>query len=103
MRAERTGDESSSSIGRKGAAPGPRSRGIGSDLHPTQQAWLDQDVARCGFCQPSQIMAAVATVHQVHEQGRDITDADLDQIRNICRCGTYFRIRQAIKAAAANM
>jgi isoquinoline 1-oxidoreductase alpha subunit len=48
-------------------------------------------------------MAAVATVHEVHAQGRDITDADLEQIRNICRCGTYFRIRQAIKAAAASM
>ncbi len=68
-----------------------------------QRAWLDQDVAQCGFCQPGQIMAAVATVHHVHSQGRDITDADLDQIRNICRCGTYFRIRQAMKAAAANM
>ena len=76
---------------------------VGADLHPMQQAWLDQDVAQCGFCQPGQIMAAVATVHQVHAQGRDITDADLDQIRNICRCGTYFRIRQAIKAGAANM
>jgi isoquinoline 1-oxidoreductase alpha subunit len=76
---------------------------VGADLHPMQQAWLDQDVAQCGFCQPGQIMAAVATVHQVHAQGRDITDADLDQIRNICRCGTYYRIRRAIKAAAATM
>jgi isoquinoline 1-oxidoreductase alpha subunit len=76
---------------------------VGADLHPMQQAWLDQDVAQCGFCQPGQIMAAVATVHQVHAEGRDVTDADLDQIRNICRCGTYFRIRQAIKAGAANM
>jgi isoquinoline 1-oxidoreductase alpha subunit len=76
---------------------------VGADLHPMQQAWLDHDVAQCGFCQPGQIMTAVATVHQVHAQGRDITDADLDQIRNICRCGTYYRIRQAIKTAAANM
>ncbi len=75
----------------------------GADLHPMQQAWLDQDVAQCGYCQPGQIMAAVAKVRQVRAEGRDISDADLDELRNICRCGTYFRIREAIKAGAAHM
>ncbi|MEN3267926.1 (2Fe-2S)-binding protein [Pseudonocardia sp.] len=76
---------------------------VGKDLHPMQQAWLDNDVAQCGYCQPGQIMAAVALVQETQEQGRDITDDDLDQIRNICRCGTYHRIRDAIKAGAAKM
>jgi len=76
---------------------------VGRPLHPMQQAWLDHDVAQCGYCQPGQIMAAVAKVKQVRAEGRAITDADLDEIRNICRCGTYFRIREAIKAGAQNM
>ncbi|GHE09538.1 (2Fe-2S)-binding protein [Streptomyces alanosinicus] len=76
---------------------------VGADLHPMQQAWLDQDVAQCGYCQPGQIMAAVALVRKVAEESREITDADLDTIRNVCRCGTYFRIRQAIKAGAEKM
>ncbi len=76
---------------------------VGKPLHPMQQAWLDIDVAQCGYCQPGQIMAAVALVKKVKAQGRSITDADLDGIRNICRCGTYPRIREAIKAGAAKM
>lgn len=76
---------------------------VGADLHPMQQAWLDQDVAQCGYCQPGQIMAAVALVKRVAGEGRQITDADLDGIRNICRCGTYVRIRDAVKAGAENM
>ena len=48
-------------------------------------------------------MAAVALVKQVSAEGREITDADLDEIRNICRCGTYPRIREAIEAGAAQM
>ncbi|MGW0890929.1 (2Fe-2S)-binding protein [Saccharopolyspora sp. NPDC002578] len=76
---------------------------VGQDLHPMQEAWLEEDVAQCGYCQPGQIMAAVAKVRQVTEEGRDITDADLDEIRNICRCGTYTRIRKAIKSGAQNM
>jgi isoquinoline 1-oxidoreductase alpha subunit len=71
----------------------------GADLHPMQQAWLDQDVAQCGYCQPGQIMAAVALVRQLAIEGRDVTDDDLDAIRNVCRCGTYPRIREAIRAA----
>ncbi|MDP9093811.1 MAG: (2Fe-2S)-binding protein [Actinomycetota bacterium] len=76
---------------------------VGRGLHPMQEAWLQFDVAQCGYCQPGQIMAAVAKVRQVHAEGREISDADLDEIRNICRCGTYFRIREAIRAAAAQM
>ena len=76
---------------------------VGADLHPMQQAWLDNDVAQCGYCQPGQIMAAVALVKQVQAEGRAITDADLDSLRNICRCGTYSRIREAIQAGAQHM
>jgi isoquinoline 1-oxidoreductase alpha subunit len=76
---------------------------VGKELHPMQQAWIDHDVAQCGYCQPGQIMAAVALVKDAHASGRQITDADLDQLRNVCRCGTYPRIRDAIKQGAANM
>jgi isoquinoline 1-oxidoreductase alpha subunit len=76
---------------------------VGQDLHPMQEAWLEQDVAQCGYCQPGQIMSAVALVHKVRAEGRAITDEDLDQIRNICRCGTYSRIRAAIRSGAARM
>jgi isoquinoline 1-oxidoreductase alpha subunit len=76
---------------------------VGADLHPMQQAWLDNDVAQCGYCQPGQIMAAVALVKEATAQGRTVTDADLDGLRNICRCGTYTRIREAIAAGEAAM
>ncbi|MET7903249.1 (2Fe-2S)-binding protein [Streptomyces sp. NPDC005336] len=76
---------------------------VGADLHPMQEAWLEYDVAQCGYCQPGQIMAAVAKVKQARAAGHEIGDSDLDEIRNICRCGTYNRIREAIKAGAANM
>ncbi len=75
----------------------------GADLHPMQQAWLDRDVAQCGYCQPGQIMAAVALVWKVRREGRSITEADLDAIRNICRCGTYTRIREAIAQGERRM
>ena len=68
----------------------------GDTLHPVQQAWLDEDVAQCGYCQPGQIMAAVALLKRTSEP----TDEDIDKIENVCRCGTYFRIRRAIKRAA---
>jgi isoquinoline 1-oxidoreductase alpha subunit len=66
-------------------------------LHPVQQAWLDLDVAQCGFCQPGQIMAAAALLKATPQP----TDADIDTIENVCRCGTYVRIRAAIHRAAA--
>jgi isoquinoline 1-oxidoreductase alpha subunit len=68
-----------------------------------QQAWLDFDVAQCGYCQPGQIMEAVALVNDARSQGRTLTDDDIDQIRNVCRCGTYPRIREAITSAAGSM
>ena len=76
---------------------------VGKDLHPMQEAWIDEDVAQCGYCQRGQIMAAVAKVNQARREGRVISDADFDEIRNICRCGTYFRIREATRAGAKNM
>ena len=80
----------------------PRQRGE-NGLHPMQEAWLEEDVAQCGYCQPGQIMNAVALVKKVRREGRALTQADLDQIRNICRCGTYTRIRQAIQKGARDM
>ena len=77
---------------------------VGRDLHPMQEAWMKLDVAQCGYCQPGQIMTAVALVNEIRSSGRSrITDADLDTIRNVCRCGTYPRIREAIFEGAANM
>lgn len=66
--------------------------------HPLQKAWLDVDVAQCGFCQSGQIMAAAALLaNNPHP-----TDADIDRTvgRNVCRCGTYLRIREAVHRAA---
>jgi isoquinoline 1-oxidoreductase subunit alpha len=66
-------------------------------LHPVQQAWLDLDVPQCGYCQSGMIMAVVALLKEKPKP----TDADIDAaITNICRCGTYRRIRAAIHAAA---
>ncbi len=76
---------------------------VDRDLHPMQEAWLEEDVSQCGYCQPGQIMAAVALVRKVRAEGRAITDADLDGLRNICRCGTYPRIRTAIKKGESRM
>lgn len=76
---------------------------VGEELHPMQRAWIDRDVAQCGYCQPGQIMAAVALVRAVRREGRAITDDDLDGIRNICRCGTYTRIREAVHQGAGQM
>jgi isoquinoline 1-oxidoreductase alpha subunit len=66
--------------------------------HPVQQAWQEIDVAQCGYCQAGQIMSAVALIQQKPKP----TDADIDQAMNgnICRCGTYLRIREAVKRAA---
>lgn len=65
-------------------------------LHKVQQAWIDAQVPQCGYCQSGQIMAAVALIQQT---GRP-TDAQIDEaMTNICRCGTYPRIRKAIRAA----
>jgi isoquinoline 1-oxidoreductase subunit alpha len=72
--------------------------GIGANaLHPVQKAWLAQDVPQCGYCQSGVIMAVAALLNAKPKP----TDADIDAaITNICRCGTYQRIRAAIHAAA---
>ena len=68
----------------------------GGRLHPVQQAWIDHDVAQCGYCQAGQIMAAAALLERTPRPSR----ADIDTIGNLCRCGTYPRVRKAILAAA---
>ena len=75
----------------------------GGDLHPVQQVWIEEDVAQCGFCQPGQIMAAVGLIEDALAEGREVTDDDLDSLRNVCRCGTYPRVRTAIRKAAEVM
>jgi isoquinoline 1-oxidoreductase subunit alpha len=65
-------------------------------LHPVQQAWIDEDVAQCGYCQAGQIMAAVDLLTRKPQP----TDAEIASISNYCRCGTYPRIRKAIRRAA---
>jgi isoquinoline 1-oxidoreductase alpha subunit len=74
-----------------------------SGLHPVQEAWIKYDVAQCGYCQPGQVMAATALINRVKKTGRKISEADLDTLRNVCRCGSYPRIRQAVKEAASKM
>ncbi len=78
----------------EGLAQGPR-------LHPVQDAWIEADVPQCGYCQSGQVMSAAALLSTQKEP----TDADIDAAMsgNICRCGTYQRIRAAIKLAAARM
>lgn len=69
-----------------------------TEIHPVQQAWEDLDVPQCGYCQPGQIMTATALLSQKPHP----TDADIDAAMsgNLCRCGTYPRIREAIHHAA---
>ena len=70
----------------------------GGKLHKVQKAWLDHDVPQCGYCQSGMIMAVAALL----KKNPKPTDADIDAaITNICRCGTYARIRTAIHTAAA--
>lgn len=66
--------------------------------HPVQQAWIDEQVPQCGYCQSGQIMSAIALL----ERNPDPSDADIDRAMsgNVCRCGTYPRIRRGIKRAA---
>lgn len=73
----------------------------GGALHPVQQAWVDEQVAQCGYCQAGQIMTAVALLARTPSP----TDPEIDEAMsgNLCRCGTYPRIRAAIHRAAALM
>jgi len=68
-------------------------------LHPLQKAWMEVDVAQCGYCQAGQLMSAAALL----KQHPNPTDAEIDAAMegNVCRCGTYLRIREAIHKAAA--
>jgi isoquinoline 1-oxidoreductase alpha subunit len=76
----------------EGLAPGE------SQLHVVQQAWLDEDVPQCGYCQAGQIMAAADLL----ARNPAPSDADIDaSMSNICRCGTYVRIRKAVHRAVA--
>lgn len=68
----------------------------GAELHAVQTAWIEADVPQCGYCQAGQIMAAVDLLERVP----DPDDADIATLTNLCRCGTYPRIRRAIKRAA---
>lgn len=69
-------------------------------LHPIQQAWIDEQVPQCGYCQPGMIMAVSAMLKETPEP----SDAQIsEQITNVCRCGTYPRIRKAIHRAAKAM
>lgn len=68
--------------------------------HPVQQAWIEEDVAQCGYCQTGQIMTVVALL----KANAQPTDAEIDAaLTNLCRCGTYHRIRKAVHRAAALM
>ena len=70
----------------------------GGNLHPLQTAWIDHDVAQCGYCQAGQIMSAAALLDSNPNPSDDDIDAAL--AGNYCRCGTYVRIRAAVHAAA---
>jgi isoquinoline 1-oxidoreductase alpha subunit len=72
--------------------------GHSDTLRRVQRAWVEHQVPQCGYCQPGQIMAAVGLLHG---RGGDPSDAEIDAaITNVCRCGTYGRIRAAIHSAA---
>ena len=68
----------------------------GRELHPVQKAWIEEDVAQCGYCQAGQILAAVDLLARKPQP----SDAEIAAVGNLCRCGTYPRIRRAIRRAA---
>jgi isoquinoline 1-oxidoreductase alpha subunit len=82
-------------------SPGVASResGVGNRFHPVQQAWIDLDVAQCGYCQAGQIMTAAALLARTPSPSDEQIAAAMQG--NLCRCGTYMRIREAVKRAAA--
>jgi isoquinoline 1-oxidoreductase alpha subunit len=76
--------------------------GLGaSGMHPVQKAWMQINVPQCGYCQPGQMMQASSLLKTT----KNPTDADIDAAMsgNICRCGTYQRVRAAIKTAAKEL
>jgi isoquinoline 1-oxidoreductase alpha subunit len=87
------------SVDQVGDRPITTIEGLSTDGdHPLQQAWLAENVAQCGYCQPGQIMTAAALL----AENPNLSDADIDAAMsgNLCRCGTYQRIRRAIHHAA---
>lgn len=89
-------------VGSVGDAAITTIEGLSADgLHPVQQAWLDADVVQCGYCQPGQIMEAAALL----ARNPSPSDADIDAALagNVCRCGTYSRVRAAVKLAAGRL
>ncbi len=75
--------------------------GLGAKgLHSVQQAWIDEQVPQCGYCQPGMIMATVALLEKDPAPSDEVIDAN---ITNLCRCGTYIRIRRAIHRAARSL
>jgi isoquinoline 1-oxidoreductase alpha subunit len=85
-------------VGDVGEAEVTTIEGLSADSdHPVQQAWREEDVPQCGYCQSGQIMAVAALL----AENPTPSDEDIDQqLTNICRCGTYARIRQAVHRAA---
>jgi isoquinoline 1-oxidoreductase alpha subunit len=75
--------------------------GTPGSLHTVQSAWIEHQVAQCGYCQPGQIMSAAALL----DSNPDPSDAEIDQALsgNLCRCGTYPRIREAVRTAARTL
>jgi len=73
----------------------------GATARAVKAAWIDKDVVQCGYCQSGQVMSAVALL----QRNKSPSDADIDAAMsgNICRCGTYQRVREAIKSAAASL
>ena len=76
-------------------------KSFSGELHPVQQAWIEEQVPQCGYCQSGQIMSAVALLQS--NPSPDDSDIDDAMSGNICRCGTYTRIRLGIKRAAKTM
>lgn len=72
---------------------------VDGNLHPLQQAWIDEDAILCGYCQPGMLIAALDLLNRKPNP----TDDDIDTIGNLCRCGSYPRVRHAIKRAAITM
>lgn len=82
----------------EGLAPAQSAPGKPVKFHPVQQAWIEENVPQCGYCQAGQMMSAAALVARNNKP----TDAEIDQAlaNNLCRCGTYVRIRKAVHRAA---
>ena len=85
-----------------GDSPITTIEGLATDaLHPVQQAWLDESVAQCGYCQPGQIMTAAALL----AENPNPADGEIDRVMSsvLCRCGTYLRIKEAVRNAVGEL